>query len=203
MCSSFSFIWLSPLSGLHGPGGLRSVVAESLLVKHQLRILNRGRKRAPNLRVTERIIAGLCTLFMKPARVLRSAIVLKPSTLLHLHHVLAKRKYRMLFSRKRWRPPGPKGPNKELIEAVVELKRRNLNWGCPRSTDNDPLYRFHQWLANLRVLEVTEIRTVPYVPLSHPFVERLIRTLRRECGPHVILDRRRPGGQATRFPTLL
>jgi len=26
------------------PGGLRSVVAESLLVKHQLRILNRGRK---------------------------------------------------------------------------------------------------------------------------------------------------------------
>src|ERR1700751_4350271 len=92
------------------PGGLRSVVAESLLVKHQLRILNRGRKRAPNLRVTERIIAGLGTLFMKPARVLRSAIVLKPSTLLHLHHVLAKRKYRMLFSRKRRRPPGPKGP---------------------------------------------------------------------------------------------
>src|SRR5215469_4372644 len=28
------------------PGGLRSVVAESVLVKHQLRILNRGRKRA-------------------------------------------------------------------------------------------------------------------------------------------------------------
>jgi len=28
---------------------------------------------------------------------------------------------------------------------------------------------------------VTEIKTVPYVPLSHPFVERLIGTLRREC----------------------
>jgi len=38
----------------------------------------------------------------------------------------------MLFSRKRRRPPGPKGPSKELIEAVVELKRRKLNWGCPR-----------------------------------------------------------------------
>ena len=49
------------------------------------------------------------------------------------------------------------------------------------STDNDPLYRFHQWLANLCVLEVTEIKSVPYVPLSHPFVERLIGTLRREC----------------------
>ena len=47
--------------------------------------------------------------------------------------------------------------------------------------DNDPLYRFHQWQANLRVLEVTEIKTVPYVPLSHPFVERLVGTLRREC----------------------
>src|SRR5262249_7873057 len=28
------------------------------------------------------------------------------------------------------------------------------------------LYRFHQWQANLRVLEVMEIKTVPYVPLS-------------------------------------
>jgi hypothetical protein len=35
---------------LAGPGGLRSVVAESVLVKHQLRILNRGRKRAPGPR---------------------------------------------------------------------------------------------------------------------------------------------------------
>jgi hypothetical protein len=44
------------------PGGLRSVVAESVLVKHQLLILNRGRQRAPTLRAAERIIAGLCTL---------------------------------------------------------------------------------------------------------------------------------------------
>src|SRR6476646_5128583 len=48
------------------------------------------------------------------------------------------------------------------------------------SSDNDPLYRFHQWQANLRVLEVQEIKTAPYVPLSHPFVERLIGTIRRE-----------------------
>jgi hypothetical protein len=39
------------------PGGLRAVVAESLLVKQQLRILHRGRKRAPNLRPAERFIA--------------------------------------------------------------------------------------------------------------------------------------------------
>src|SRR6478672_7704311 len=49
------------------------------------------------------------------------------------------------------------------------------------SSDHDPLYRFHQWEANLRVLNVEQIKTVPYVPLSHPFIERLIGTLRREC----------------------
>ena len=114
------------------PGGFRSVVAESALVRHQLLILNRGRRRAPYLRAADRIIAGLCTLLMRPARVFRSAIVLKPSTLLHLHHVLRKRKYRMLFSPKRGHQPGPKGPSKELIDAVVEMKRRNPNWGCPR-----------------------------------------------------------------------
>src|SRR5215471_7269526 len=114
------------------PSGLRSVVAESTLVRDQLLILNRSRKRAPNLRVSDRMIAGLCTLLMRPARVLRSAIVLKPSTLVHFHHMLIKRKYRLLFSSKGRRRPGPKGPEKELIDAVVEMKRRNPTWGCPR-----------------------------------------------------------------------
>jgi len=48
------------------------------------------------------------------------------------------------------------------------------------SSDHDPLYRFQQWQANLRILEIQEIKTVPYVPMSHPFVERLIGTIRRE-----------------------
>ena len=276
---------------LASPGGVRSVVAESVLVKHQLLILNRSRQRAPNLRLSDRIVAGWCTLLMRPSRLLRSAIVLKPSTLLHLHHILTKRKYRLLFSPKGKRKPGPKGPSKELIDTIVATKQRNPSWGCPRiahqialafgvpvdkdvvrrvlaahyqpkpdaggpswltflghikdslwsadlfrcesaalrthwilvvmdqytrriigfglhagavdgiafcrmfnhairghrsipkylSSDNDPLYRFHQWQANLRILDVAEIKTVPYVPLSHPFVERLIGTLRREC----------------------
>src|SRR5215472_1939869 len=49
------------LARLSRPGGLRSVVAESILGRHQLLILNRGRKRSPNLRAADRIIAGLCT----------------------------------------------------------------------------------------------------------------------------------------------
>ena len=115
-----------------GPGGLRSVVAESVLVRHQLLIVNRGRKRAPNLHTADRMIAGLCTLMMRRARVLRAAIVLKPSTLLHLHALLCNRKYRILFSSKRRQRPGPKGPKKDLIDAVLAMKRRNPKWGCPR-----------------------------------------------------------------------
>ena len=32
------------------------------------------------------------------------------------------------------------------------------------STDHDPLFRFHRWRANLRVLDVGEIKSVPYAP---------------------------------------
>jgi transposase InsO family protein len=278
------------ITRLFGPGGIRSVVAESVLVKHQLLILNRSRRRAPNLRASDRFVAGLCALFMRPSRLVRSAIVLKPSTLLNLHQALKNRKYQVLFSSKHRGKPGPKGPSKELIDAIVGAKVLNPSWGCPRiaqqvalafgisvdkdmvrrvlaahyqpiphsggpswltfighlkdslwsidlfrcesvtlrthwilvvmdqctrgiigfgvhagavdgvslcrmfhraifgqrampkylSSDHDPLFRFAQWQANLRILEIDEIKTVPYVPLSHPFVERLIGTVRRE-----------------------
>jgi hypothetical protein len=236
------------------------------------------------------MVAGVCALLIRPGRLIRSAIVLKPSTLLSLHRALTTRKYRQLFSSKVPTRPGPKGPSQEVIAAVVDMKRRNPTWGCPRiaqqialafgipinkdvvrrilaaryqpkpdvagpswltvlghakdslwsldlfrcesavlhthgvlvvmdqwtrrivgfgvhrgvvdgvalcrmfnratrghtpptylSADHDPLYRFHRWQANLRILDVKEIKTVPYVPLSHPFVERLIGTIRREC----------------------
>ena len=60
--------------------------------------------------------------------------------------------------------------------------------GAPRhlSTDHDPLFEDHRWQANLRILEIDEIKTVPHVPLSHPFVERLIGTTRRELLDHVL-----------------
>ncbi len=278
------------IAKLLGPGGVRSVVAESLLVKHQLLLLNRARGRAPNLRPMDRVIAGLCACFMRPARVVRSGIVLKPSTIMSFHRALVKRKYRLLFTPKHRGKPGPKGPSPQLIAAIVEMKLSNPRFGCRRiaeqisfvfgvqidkdvvrrvlakhyhpgpgsggpswltflghtkdslwsvdlfrcesliinthwvmvvmdqftrriigfavhagvvdgpaacrmfneatagsgalprylSSDNDPLFEFHRWKANLRILEVTEIKTVPYVPLSHPFVERLIGTVRRE-----------------------
>jgi transposase InsO family protein len=281
---------LVTIARLAGPGGARSIVAESLLVKHQLLILNRSRKRSPNPRPSDRVVAGLCALFMRPGRLIRSAIVLKPSTVLRLHRALIQRKYRRLFSSNGPMRPGPKGPSQDVIAAVIDMKQRNPSWGCPRiahqitlafgipvnkdvvrriladrylpkpdsagpswltilghakdslwsldlfrcesavlhthwvlvvmdqctrriigfgvhrgvvdgvalcrmfnramgrqpaptylSSDHDQLYRFHQWQANLRILDVAAIKTVPYVPLSHPFVERLIGTIRREC----------------------
>ena len=272
------------------PGGVRAVVAESLLMKHQLLITARSRRRAPNLTTTDRIIIGLTSLFVRPHRIPKLSAILKPVTLFKFHKALIDRKYRLLFSSSGKRSkPGPKGPSAELIAAIVEMKSRNPKFGCVRiaqqishafgialdkdvvrrvlvkhyrpepgaggpswltllghakdslwsvdmfrvesillrsywvmlvmdvftrrivgfgvepanidgisvcrmfngatagqpkpnrvSTDHDPLFRFHRWLANLRVLEIDEIKSVPHTPVSHPFVERLIGTIRRE-----------------------
>src|SRR5215472_316834 len=117
------------------PGGLRAVVAESVLVKHQLLILNRPRRRSPNLRIRDRLIAGFCSLWIRPSRFWRVAILFKPSTLLSFHRALVQRKYRLLFSPKQRTKPGPKGPTADLIRAVVDMKRRNPTWGCPQIAD--------------------------------------------------------------------
>jgi putative transposase len=74
--------FLATLFCLLGPGGVRSIVAESLLLKHQLLLLSRSRQRSPSLSAWDRILAGLMTLLVRPTRLFRSAIILKPSTLL-------------------------------------------------------------------------------------------------------------------------
>jgi putative transposase len=284
---------LAILVTLVGPGGVKAVVAQNLLLKHQLLIIKRSRKRAPNLFAFQRLFLGLWSSFLNPRRLLRSAVVLKPSTLLRFHNALKARKYRWLYSSSRRRKPGPKGPSAELVRAIVELKNRNPRFGCPRiaqqlsntfaieidkdlvrrvlavhyrpeisrggptwltllgqakdslwsmdlfqvesihlrthwilvvmdqftrtivgfglqagpvdgvalcrmfnqaiagqglparlSLDHDPLFTFQRWQANLRLLEIEAIQTVPYAPVSHPFIERLIGTLRREYLDH-------------------
>jgi putative transposase len=283
------FHLLTTLAKLIRPGGSRTVIAENLLLKQQLIIHSRSRQRAPNLSTQDRALLGFWSLFMNPRRIVRSAIIIKPSTLLSFHNALKKRKYRLLFSPGGGRKPGPKGPSREVIDAIVELKRRNPRYGCPRiaqqinmafgldldkdivrrvlavhykpdpdnrgpswlttighakdslwsidlfrcesilleshwvmvvmdqytrriigfgvnagdvdgqtlcrmfknatsghewpqhlSSDNDPLFQYHRWKANLRVLEIEEIKSLPHVPMSHPFVERLIGSIRRE-----------------------
>jgi len=271
------------------PGGARAIIAESLLLKHQLLILNRPRKKAPRLHTFDRILLALSAMLVSPRRMLKVAVALSPATLLRFHRALVRRKYQWLFSPSTRRRPGPKGPSKTLIAAILEIKRLNPRFGCPRiaqqishafgleidkdvvrrilanhplprsggngpswltaiaeardslwsvdlfrcesillksfwvmvvmdvfsrrivgfaiepahidgirvcrmfnearcgqalpkrlSSDNDPLFRFHRWRANLRVLDVEELKSIPFAPRSHPFVERLIGTLRRE-----------------------
>jgi transposase InsO family protein len=48
------------------------------------------------------------------------------------------------------------------------------------SSDNDPLFQHHRWQVNLRILDIQEIKSAPHAPLSPPFIERLIGTIRRE-----------------------
>jgi hypothetical protein len=48
---------------------------------------------------------------MNPRRITRSAIIIKPSTLLRFHAALRKRKYQQLYSPSGGRKPGPKGPS--------------------------------------------------------------------------------------------
>jgi len=286
---------LTTIARLLRPGGARAIVAESVLLKQQLLVVARSRHRAQNLSPLDRFLFGFWSLFLGERRIRRVAVILKPSTLLSFHDALVKRKYGLLFTPRRRGKLGPKGPSEELIQIILEMKRRNPGFGCPRiaqqiahtfgldvekdvvrrvlakyydlkpgdggpswltflghmkdslwsvglfrcesmllrthwvmavmdqftrriigfavhagnvdaialcrmfngaisrmglprclSTDNDPLFEYHRWQANLRVLGVAEIKTVAYVPLSHPFVERLIGTARREFLDHTL-----------------
>src|SRR4030088_2295010 len=123
---------LATIAKLVRPGGVRVVVAESLLIKHQLLISSRARRRVPNLNSVDRLLLGLGSLFVPARRIPKLAVILKPRTLFMFHEALKKCKYRWLFSSGGHRRPGPKGPSKELIDAIIEIKRRNPHVGCPR-----------------------------------------------------------------------
>lgn len=68
-----------------------------------------------------------------------------------------------------FRPPASM-PQVYLYRAPVDFRK---------SYEASPIFLFHCWLANLRVLKIDEIKSVPHVPESRPFVERLIGTVRR------------------------
>ena len=59
-------------------------------------------------------------------------------------------------------------------------------WPERISSDNDPLFQYQRWKPNLRVLEIDEIKSLPHAPMSHPFVERLIGSVRRELLDHTL-----------------
>src|SRR6202047_2500818 len=63
---------------LCGPGGVRAVIAENLLLKQQLIVLRRARQRAPNLTLSDRRLCGFGSLFLSPGRIRKVASAYAP-----------------------------------------------------------------------------------------------------------------------------
>lgn len=272
------------------PDGVKALMAENLILRKQLITLTRKHHRSPKLSLIDKLIFAILAHVIKTRRLVKSAIMIKPATILKFHKALINKKYRILFSTKLPRKLGPEGPSKELIHLILEMKKSNPNFGYLRiamqiknmfdidvdkdvvrrvlqknqkhypsnnggpswlaflanmkdslwsidlfrcesislkshwimvvmdqftrriigfsahagdlngvavccmfnkiiskqslpallSSDNDPPFQYQRWKANLRVLEIKEIKTLPYIPMSHPFVERLIRSIRHE-----------------------
>jgi hypothetical protein len=99
---------LVTLAKLARPGGPGAVAAESLAVKQQLLIMKRAQRRAPKLTPWDRLVLGVCALFVSPKRLSKMAVILKPSTLLRFHHAVVKRKYRLLYGPRKRRRPAPR-----------------------------------------------------------------------------------------------
>ena len=81
---------LTTLPRLMEPGDAKAVVAVSLLMKQQLHVINRSRRRATNHTVIDRIQLGFWSLFLSTHYIQRAAVILKPSTLLRFHEALKK-----------------------------------------------------------------------------------------------------------------
>ena len=115
---------LTAATKLLGPGGVKGIIAENLLLKQQLLIVCRPRLRAPNLSPANRFLLGFCSLFLGTNRIMKTAVCIRPSTLLRFHDYLVRRKYRALFSAYSRSKPGPIGPSQDVIDAIIKLKRR-------------------------------------------------------------------------------
>jgi len=101
-------------------------------MKQQLLVINRPRRRAPNLTTLDRFLLDFWSLFLNPRRIQSAAVIIRPSAFLKFHNILKTRKYRLLYSSGKKEKPGPKGPSVELIQAIVELKQPNPRFGCLR-----------------------------------------------------------------------
>jgi len=117
---------------LLSPGGIRAVAAENMALRQQLITLSRSQKRAPKLTFFEKITFGLLVSLMSVKRITKIAIILKPATLLKFHKALVARKYRLLFSNKSSKKPGPKGPDAKVIHLIIDMKQHNPSYGYRR-----------------------------------------------------------------------
>ena len=123
--SLFLIHLLTVIARLLGPGGVQGIIAENLLLKQQLLVVCRPRQRAPNLTPTKRFLLGFCSLFLRPNRIVKAAVGVRPSTLLRLHDYLVRRKYRTCSLHETETNLDPKGHLKNssmpLVSSNVEI----------------------------------------------------------------------------------
>lgn len=283
---------LSTLLSLFGRKGVRSVVAEMILLRSQLIILKRKSSKIYRLTPWQRLVLGATAHFIPKGRIGKISILLSPATILKFHNFLVRKKYAKLYASRQSNTARPT-KSKEIIDLVIEIKTQNPSFGCPRiamiimdrtgheiceetvrnillkhfhptpgkgpswlsfignqidslwsidlfrvesvllkthwilvcmdqysrkiigfavckeivteilcrmfnevlegtalpkhiGRDHDPLFRSYRWQSLIRILELDEVKGVPFVPTSRPFIERLIGTVRREFTDQIL-----------------
>jgi len=91
------FYVLRALALASKPRGKKQLIAENMLLRKQLILVNRSRKRAPNLSFADRLTFGYLCSFIKSSRLRRLAIIVKPSMLIKFHKALIKKNIRLYF----------------------------------------------------------------------------------------------------------
>lgn len=117
---------------LANKGGTKRLIAENIMLRKQLIIVSRQRSRSPNIGLWDRLCFAFLTALVSTKHLPKIAIVIKPSILIKFHKAMVKRKYSALFSNKAKCRPGPPGPSQELINTILEMKKRNPRFGCRR-----------------------------------------------------------------------
>ena len=269
-------------------------MAENIVMRQQLIVVARKHKKSPPLAFLDRLVFGLASIFTPFNRLSKVAITRQPATILKFHRALVKKKYQILYGKSQ-KKRGSKGFGKEVVNVVLEIKKRNPSYACPRIallvnekfgvkiseqtvrrilrknykpkpgdgpswqtffssqkdnlwcldffrsesislgsywgmlvidqytrriigfsvskesydgvaaccmfnkilglsitmpkylvTDNDPVFQYECWGANLRVAWIKEVKSIPDIPISNPFVERAIGTTRQEFMDHTL-----------------
>ena len=163
----------------------RQLVAEVVALRAQLILAKRKAPRASKIPPLGRLLLA-CVYSLIPKRIhAKTLILVKPATVLKFHQCLVNRKYSRLY-RNHQRMAGRPPLSKEIKNLILEKKTKNPSFGCPQIAslilDRTGLSVSEETV--LAVLQIDDIWSVPFVPISHFYIEQMIGTVRRE-----LLDR--------------
>jgi len=140
----FCRLWLYAYFRQQLPGGKKSLVAENIFLRQQLAILRRkqGFRKCPRLNNHDKIIFGVLGGLLSKVQLLRSAVIIRPSTVLKLHRLLVNAKYSFIY-----RSPKGKGYSYYAIrdeilqeELLPEKKAKRLSKSTIECVLNNPFY---------------------------------------------------------------